>query len=565
MAQTLRERLDNRFTALQTERASWVDQWGQIADYMLPRRSRFLATKVNKGDRRDSKIINSTAGYALRTLGAGMAAGVTSPTSPWFALGTRDPALKEFGPVKDWLGIVEDVMYAIFAAGNFYQAMPSVYEELGAFGTAALFQEEDYDDVCRWYPFTAGEYYLANDSRGKASTFYREFQMTVENMVREYGKDRCTQTVQNQYDDGNLDTWITVRHAVEPYSDRYGDEPAAKRWAYVSTYWEPQAPRGSKPLRLKGYQRCPVHCPRWHLTLPDVYGRSPAMEVLGDVKQLQVEERRKAQGIDKLVSPPLQGPALMNQHVDLLPGAYNARAGGQTERIEPVYSTPPNLQYLLQDIATIEARINRAFYVDLFLMLAQSQMTQPVTAREIDERHEEKLLMLGPVLTNVNHELLSPAVNGTFEIVMEASRPFWAEGGGMVPPPPRELSGQDLKIEYISALQQAQRAVRTVALDRFVQSSAILGQLNPAALDKLDVDQAMDEMGNMLGVPAGVIRSDDEVKVIRDERKQAQAAAQQQQAMLAATQGAKNLGGASMDNTALGALAGTGAPQGAVP
>jgi hypothetical protein len=559
MAQTLRERLDKRFEALRTERTGWDAHCRDIAEHMLPRRSRFMTTERNRGSRRDSKIINSTATRALRTFGAGMAAGVTSPVTPWFTLGTRDPGLKEFGPVKQWLRMVEDVLYAILAAGNFYQSMPPIYEELGAFGTAALFQDEDYENVCRFYPFTFGEFYVANDARGKATTFFREFQMTVEQMVGRFGAERCSDGVKGMYDRGDLDNWITVRHAVEPYSERY--EGQGRQWTYMSTYWEPGRDQFSKPLSVKGYPECPVHCPRWWITLPDVYGRSPAMEALGDVKQLQQMERRKLQGIDRNVMGPTQGPPLLNREIDLRPGSHNA-VGQGTAKIEPVYAQPVPLQDLRIEIQAVEERINRCMFVDLFLMLQQMENTQPITAREVQERHEEKLLMLGPGLTQVNHELIAPTIDRVFNIMVRASQPLWPDGG-MIPPPPPEIAGEHLKVDYISSLQQAQRAVRTVALERFVQFGAVVTQLLPEARDKLDGDQALDEAADMLGIPAGVVRPDDQVKAIRDERKAAEQAAQQQQMALAATQGAKNLGQSNLDGTALGALAGTGAPQGA--
>ena len=103
---------------LENERSTFLSHWRECANYILPRRSRFYTTDVNRGDRRNQNIIDSTATLAARTLQSGMMSGLTSPARPWFRLTTPDPGLAEFGAVKGWLDIVTRRMINVLLKSN---------------------------------------------------------------------------------------------------------------------------------------------------------------------------------------------------------------------------------------------------------------------------------------------------------------------------------------------------------------------------------------------------------------------------------------------------------------
>jgi len=182
----------------------------------------------------------------------------------------------------------------------------------------------------------------------------------------------------------------------------------------------------------------------------------------------------------------------------------------------------------------------------VFLMLLTGDVGKQMTAREVIERHEEKLLMLGPVLERLQHELLGMLIDREFQILVDARK---------LPLPPMELQGQPLEVEYISVLASAQRMMGMQVLSQFVGFVAPLGQLNPAVFDKVDFDQMVDEASQALGVPGSVVIDDETVAMVRNERLQRQQAQQQAQAAMSVTQGAKNLGQASTaQGTALRAM-----------
>lgn len=528
----IRQACEKRLAELKREREAFVGHWRELSEFLLPRRGRFLTSDRNQGDKRNGRIIDNTATLAVRTLASGMMAGVTSPARAWFRLGTPDPELMERGPVRVWLHDVESRMREVFARSNLYNVLPTLYEELGVFGTAAMIVVEDFADVIRCYPMTAGEYMIANGPRLEVDTLYREVSLTAAQAVAEFGREALSRRTLDLYERGATETWIDFVHVIEPNDDRIEDlaDAAGKPWR--SVWYEKGADVGSC-ARISGFDGFPAMAPRWHLRGGDVYGSSPGMEALGDVKALQVEQKRKAQGIDKMVNPPMVAPSsLKSQPATVLPGKVTFVDVSQGQQgFQPAYLVNPRLAELGQDIAETQGRINRAFYADLFLMLAQSDRRQ-ITAREIDERHEEKLLMLGPVLERLHGELLDPLIDRTFAIMMR---------GGLVPPPPRDLGGTDLKVEYISLLAQAQRAVGTAGISQLTGFVGGLAAGKPEVLDKLDLDQAVDEMGSMLGVPPRLIVPDDKVAEIRAGRARAQQGAAMAAALQSAAAGAKTL------------------------
>lgn len=507
-----------RWGYLKTERASWFAHWQEISTRLLPRAGRFFVQDRNKGNKRHNQIYDSTATQALSILSAGMMSGMTSPARPWFRLTTGDDDLDAYQPVKVWLDQVSRLMLKIFQSSNTYRALHSMYEELGSFGTAASIMVPDFQSVIHHHPLTAGEYAITTDWRGDVTTLYREFQKTVGQIVKAFGYKACSQTVQNLYDRGNLEAWVTLIHAIEPRADRDPSKNDPQNMAWKSVYFEIGGNQ-QHCLRESGFRRFPALVPRWVVRGGDIYGESPAMTALGDINQLQHEQLRKAQGIDYKTKPPLQAPTSMkNRDVEMLPGGISyVDMANPHGGIRTAFEATIDLSHLMADIQDVRERIRSCFFADLFLMLANQTDTR-MTATEVAERHEEKLLMLGPVLERLQNELLDPLIENTFDAIVEA---------GIAPPPPEELQGRPLNVDLIGMLAQAQRAVATNSIDRFVGNLGAVAQFKPEVLDRFNTDRWVEIYSDSLGLDPQIIIPADQAQAIREQRAQAQAQAQQ--------------------------------------
>lgn len=543
MADTKTDKIKKRWTSLKNERSSWDSHWREISDSLLPRSGRFQTSDRNNGKKKHNNIIDSTSTRALRTLAAGLMAGMTSPARPWFRLDVSDPDTAQNYAVRDWSADATDRMRRVFDRSNLYRALHVIYEELGAFGTGAMLVLPDYQSIIRCYPLTTGEYAISTNYRGEVDTLYREFDMTVGQMVGEFGEDAVSENIRSAYRAGNLDQWFPVIHAIEPRANYDSSKRDAINMPWISCYIESSATDG-KVLRESGFKRFPVVCPRWAVSGGDIYGNSPGMEALGDIKQLMHEQLRKAQGIDYKTNPPLQVPAaLKGRDIDTLPGGISfVDMATPTGGIRSAFEVNLDLSHLLADINDVRMRINSTFYADLFLMLANS--TDPrMTATEVAERHEEKLLMLGPVVERMGNELLDPLIEITFAYMMEA---------GVLPPPPPELEGQEIDVEFVSMLSQAQRAIGINSVDRFVNSIMAVAAAKPEILDRLNADALADKMQDSLGVDPDLLVSLDQANQIRQARAQAQAQQEQAAMMQQAADTARSL--AQADTGAKNAL-----------
>lgn len=556
MAETIKEQLLKQVALLNNDRSSFEPHWRELSDFINPRGSRFLVTDVNRNDRRNSKTVDPTATLANRTLSSGMMSGITSPARPWFKLATPDPDMMDYGPVKLWLEAVQRRMNEVYNKSNLYQSLPLLYSSLGTYSTGAMAVLEDDEDVIRTMMFPIGSYYLANSARGSVDTCYRKFTMTVRQLVMEFGMSNVSTSVKGLWESGSYETWIEVIHAVYPNIDRDTGKLDSKNKRVKSVYFEVGGDN-DKLLRESGFDEFPIMAPRWEVNGEDVYGSScPGMIALGQVKALQLEQKRKSQLIDKATNPPMVGPtSLKNQRVSLLPGdiTYIDQMTGQ-EGLKPAYLVNPNTADLLADIQDTRQMINSAYFVDLFMML-QNINTRSMPVEAVIEMKEEKLLMLGPVLERLNDECLNPLIDRTFSIMARKN---------LLPPPPDVLQGMPLKIEYISVMAQAQKSIGVSSLSSTVGFIGQLAQVKPEALDKLDTDQAIDAFAEMSGVSPTVIVPQEQVNQIREERAQQQ---KQQQAMamgMAAAQGAKTLSEAqTADPSVLTAISGAvGAPAG---
>jgi hypothetical protein len=552
-----RQRYEQLRAALLLERATFEPHWRELGDFLLPRRTRFFVSDRNKGDRRNQNIIDATPRHAARTLQSGLHAGLTSPARPWMRLTTPDPDLSEHAPVKEWLHTVTRRMLTVFQRGNLYNVLPTLYGDLGVFGTAAMSVLADGHDLMRCYSYPLGSFAIGVDGRGLATTFIHERQLTVRQLVEQFGGadgaelepgqaidwTRFSRSARKAWDAGNYEQVVDVTWVVTPNDLYDARRPFSKFLRWSSCHFENGREAGGGFLRESGFNTFPFMVPRWDVTGDDSYGTDcPGMVALGDVKALQVMHRRKAQAVDKALNPPLVGPAaLRTQKTSLLPGdiTYQDVRDGM-QGLRPIHEVRlEGVQHLALDIQQTQQRVERTFYADLFLMMAMSDRSgQPITAREIDERHEEKLLALGPVLERTNDELLDPLVDRTFSIMQDA---------GAIPMPPKELEGVDLKVEYTSLMSQAQKLVGVVGQDRFLQSVGSLVGVFPEVRHKVQIFQAIDDYGDMLGVNPKLLRSNEDAQASLEAEQQAIAAANQAKQL-------RDLGGAAqaLGNTPMG-------------
>lgn len=539
-----------RLMGLRVNRYSWWTHWRELADYFLPRRYRWIVTPnmMGRGSPINQHILDSTGVICARNLAAGLVSGKSSPTRPWFRLRIGRVDSTQTSPVSLWLAECERLMYLIFGESNFYNCIAQFYYDLVIFGTATLLIYEDFEDVINCYNPCAGEYYVDINGEYRPVIFYREFTMTVDAVVNRFGIDNVSDSVRMLYTDtggANRTREIIVAHSIEPNNDgNAGKFGFSDRWKFREIYWEwggsasPQGGANAQPgfLEKRGYHESPAIIGRWDLVSNDAYGRSPAMDALPDQKQCQLETRRKAQAIDKMVNPPLQADVqLKNQPASLLPGGITYISGllaNGKPGMQSIYDTKFPVNEITEDLAEVKQRLAKTFFNDVLMTASQFETRSNVTAMEWDMRKSESMVLLGPALERIDFEVLSPVIDRVFGIASRA---------GIFPPAPQEIQGLAMTVDYVGMLAQAQQAAAAGSIERVLQIAGNIAGIDPQVTDNIDFDYTLDKYSKLLNNDPRMIRSPQELAQIRQQRQQQQQAMQQAEIAKNMAESAQNL------------------------
>lgn len=561
--QSLYEHLESSLNSMRMARTSWWTHWAEIARFFLPKRYRFLVTakQAGRGHQINDAIVDSAGTLALRTCAAGLWTGLTSPSRPWFKLAAADLGVELPPDAKLWLETLERQVYAVFAQSNFYTVTAQGFEDVSGFGTAPLIGYEDDRDVVRWYLPVAGEYFLRVGARGNVDTLYREFTYTLKQVVERFGYKALPEELQEAWNRGreNLDREFVVCHAIEPNfavapkgGEGKGEFPVQQAFPTREVYWL-KGRVGRGPLSKQGFNEDPLMVMRWSTTSNDPYGRSPGMDALGDQKQVQIETRRKAEFIDKLVRPPmLADVGLKNQPTSIVPGmvTYVSTEGGK-KGFQPAFEVNAGgLAPLVEDIEKVTKRIERVFFNDVFMAISQREGVQPLNQLELSKRDLERLQVLGPFITRFENEFASPAILRVIGIL---------ERRKLVAPMPKSLRNVRLKLDYVSIMRVAQRQAESVAMkDVFATAGALSSAAKAAGLPDpirtFDLDKAMAVYADLQGFPVSCQFTADQVAQHDKLRLQAKQAAATPQLAMAGVQAAHTLsqtpvpGGSALDS-----------------
>lgn len=522
------KKLERRLVTLKQQHDVMLPLFQDVSEYILPWIGQFIQsdsrrqlTSVQTKNYRN--IVDDAGTEAVQLLAAGIINDTMSPTTQWFGLAIDGDNIGLDQASKRWLDDAAKLIASVLVKSNVYQVCQSVIEVVAAFGTACAFIDDDNENIIRLHLFEPGEFYLATNSKGEVDSVYREFIMTVAQIVDAFGIENTSERVRNAFNKGDLDQEVQVRHAIEPRFDRDMNSKLAKDMPFKSVYWE-YAGHNNKPLRESGFKTFPCIAPRWDVFGNSAYGHCPGFRALGTIKQLQFSQIRKSEAIDYQVRPPLTVPISMkDRNNEYYPGgmSYYDPTAGSTGGVRTAYEVKVDLNALIEDIRDARDKIKKIFHSDLFTLI--TDVARQSTAYEIAERKQEKVTLLGPVSRRLNLEMHTVIINTVFGRMFDA---------GLFPAPPDTLQGKVLKVEYKSALEDASKSQSLVAIERFLGMAANTAQINPEALDKINIDRIIDAYADGLGVDPDLAQDDEKVAMTRQARAEAQAKQAQQEQML---------------------------------
>lgn len=525
-----------RQNQLWIEGMKWYPRWQDQARFLNPTRGFFYYGIPDYGPPLDhGTLIDSHVRRCIRDFACGMQSGMTSPARPWFKLEVQDTDLMKYTPVKLYFEQCDKILLSIAGHSNIYDGFYNSYEELATFGTAAWGIVEDKSDVFRAESYTIGEYFLGCGPDGRVNAFTRSTWKTVSQIVEEYGEEMCSPTIISMYYNNQSDAWRRVIQLIEINDDRIPDYDDFAHKHTRSITWE-DGSQQNLYLKLEGFNEFPMICPRWQpRTTHDNYGNGPGADFLGDCRMLQMMQKKKLIGLDKVVDPPLQADATVGTIVTLPGGVTRFSASTPNAGVRPLYQVQIDLKALREDIMEVKDAANQAFFTDLFKTMINDERPG-ITAYEIAEKKAEIMNMLSPIVNSLNNNQNNQAVMRMYNI---------ARRTGMLPLMPKELKGQKLQVRYTSILTQAQRMMGLQSIQETIGFFGQNAQIFPQMIDNIDQDNIARGYMEDIGLPPSYFTDMAVMKKNRDARSKAQAQAQQQQSQLLQAETAEKAGKAA--------------------
>ena len=513
MAETeLTKDLLKRFGKLVTQRQTWESHWQEVADYMMPRKAD-VTKQRSKGDKRSELIFDSSPLHAVELLSASLHGMLTNPSTPWFSLRFKNVDTGDADEANEWLQDTTEKMYDAFNRSNFQQEIFELYHDLITFGTASMFIEEDADDIVRFSTRHIGEIYISENNKGRIDTVFRKFKISARAAILQFGEKNVSNALRGTAMKDPYEE-VTILHVVYPRENYDPKKKDAKNMPFASCYIELD---NKHEISQSGFNEFPYVVPRYLKASFEIYGRSPAMTALPDVKMLNEMSKTTIKAAQKQVDPPLLVPDDgFILPVRTVPGGLNFYRAGTRDRIEPLNIGANNPLGLNMEEQRRNA-IRDTFYVNQLMMQNGPQMT----ATEVVQRNEEKMRLLGPVLGRLQSELLRPLIDRTFAILLR--KKIFRQA-------PQFLAGQDIQIEYVSPLAKAQRSSELQSVMRAIEIFGSLSKISPV-FDHIDIDALVTYLADIVGVPAKVLNSQAQVNAIRQKKQQEMMQQQQMQQM----------------------------------
>lgn len=543
-----RDKLRRRMHALIEDRRKWETRWKAIRDYELPYIGQFedTADDTNPARRRDQNIAQGVAWLSAQVMSAGIMSGLTPPSRQWFKFSFSDERLNNNVEALQVLDQRQEILQAVLAKSNFYNAVHTVYLEL-PFGQCPLGVFQDPRTGVRFVPLTIGTYYLGVDGAGKVDTIARRFKLNASQLANFFGKEHLPYTLKTQVENGtvNWNKLYTVNWLCEPNNDSVPGKIDRLNLPYKSIYWL-DGSNSDEYLYVGGFEEFPCPTARYLVNGNDPYAKGPGWFAEGDSKSLQVMKKDFLTALELSVKPPMQAsPDVMMTGVNMIPGGLTPTNG--QSMVQPLFNVNTNLQYLSAEIQSTEDRIKRAYSADLFLMLDSIEAGR-MTAKEVTIRQQEKLQQLGPVTERLQDEFLTLIIERVYNILDRA---------GVFPPVPEDLQDiieADVKVEYISPLAQAQKMSGLVNIEQAIGFVMQMAQAWPDALKAVEPIQTVAKYMNLLGAPADMRRSPEDIQQMIEQEQQAMQEQEDQtkamqvaQAVPGITQAAKNATEAAND------------------
>jgi hypothetical protein len=510
-----------------------TERWEDIGRLVYARREDISQnTTYRKGLHKGKDIYDGTPLGALNTWADGMQGFLVSESLNWFRSEMDNPLLNEIDEVREWLQEYDRIMYSAFRRSNFYAIVGEWFRDAGSIGTATLYIEEDIKrDSAVHLCIHPREVFIDENKFGEVDTVFRKFELTARQAVQKFDEKKLSRFIKENAEKHPSKMHKFV-HAVCPNDDMWYGKRTYKGMEFKSTYVEQEGGDANHKVgnivREGGYDINPYAVWRFRKNSDEPYGYSPATDGLTEVFSLNQIGKTMIQAAQISVQPALNVHESMRGNVRMTPGGYNYTDDIQKHGIQPVTSGI-NYPIGIDQQERLQKSLEEKYRVNFFQMLTRSDAgKQRKSVEEVRMMKAEQAVLMGPQVDRLYDEGLKKV----FDIVSDME-----DRAGRLPPAPDVVYdfGGTININLTGPLAQSQKELFKIQpIQNGINTLAPMAQLFPQILDRIDEDEMAEEILETTAFPQRLIRTDEEVQKIRDERAKQQAQAQAQQMALEA-------------------------------
>jgi len=500
-----------------------------------------IITTKTPGTKKGIYLFDNTAMTSCEMLASALHGMLTNPNTFWFELATRINEVNNKDDVREYLQELTGTAHRVLNTSNFQTEIHQFYLDLITIGTAIMTRKNSDEYVVHFQTRHIASCVIVEDKLGRVCELTYCEKLEANQILEEFGEENLGTT--------DLDGLIATNEQL--VKDKFGDQVLAAYKDHATTKFEVlhtvykndllkerglnyvseyvlKSGKDNKSLRVGGFRKFPYLVARWVKASGEKYGRSPAMTALPEAKSVNQMVKAVIKAAQKVVDPPTQGPDDgFLRPLKTAPGSHHYYRAGTPDRIEAIFKDiNPRIGFEL--IRDRQEQIKKAFYVDRLNLAVGDR----ATTVEVNQRIEEQLRFLSPMLGRQRFEVLIPLIDGLIDDMID----FDGGTGELMGTPPPELLDLELSVQYTSPIARAQIVTEGQNMVRALEASGQFLQLDPTAADVIDSTEAIRINWRNYGAPQKALRSNKALEDIRSAREQAQAAALQQQEEMVQTE-----------------------------
>lgn len=490
---------------LTAKKGDWLSYWQDVTNFCLPRKAWITTMKIYGQQLKFNYLYDSRAILALKKSAAGFHSNLTNPSSKWFNFRTLDERFMQYGNIQKYFKEIDDIQYAVLNGSNFNQTALEYYTDDLCFGSTCIMTEEDYKEHVRYTSIPIEQINVELDERGELYALYRNFKWTATQCKLKFGEKNLSKMILDALKDNKGNEKFDVMNYVCPRDKRDVSKKDNVNMQYMSIWIVPEE---EHKLSESGFTSNPYEFERFWVHSGDIYGYSPAMDVLASIKLVNAQKRtlirRAMKDADQSTAQPSrfwlgrlnQNPAAMNYY-------------DKTKFTKEDFFTIPtggNVQLPIEMMQMEQNMIDEGFYLNLFQVL--SGVKKELNVPETRQRIAESLALVGPVVGRMVKGIAGSQLR-TYDILDRRL---------LFPPPPKEIQGQNLNVVFISPLAKAQRTSEIQGLMSWLQLIQGVAGFVPDIADNVDTDRIASSSADLFSVDPTFVREKNMVDQLRAKR-----------------------------------------------